>query len=227
VIRDGIFYGLGFAAAGAAAGGLLGWAWAIPCWILAAFTAYFFRDPERQVPADPGVVVSPADGKVTAVESLAGDGPYRTRISIFLSVFDVHVNRTPVAGRVTAIEYRRGRFGNAIHATSAVENERNVVRVEGPQGAVQFVQIAGLIARRIVFWPQLGDHLERGQRVGLIKFGSRVDVFLPAAMIAVRVGDRVKGGSSRLAHLALPAVDTTLDTAIGNNDGQAGAIRRL
>jgi len=219
VIRDGIFYGLGFAAAGAAAGGLLGWAWAVPCWLLAAFTAYFFRDPERQVPADPGVVVSPADGKVTAVDSLPADGPYRTRISIFLSVFDVHVNRSPVEGRVTAVDYHRGRFRNALHAASSVENERNAVRVEGPQGTVQFVQIAGLIARRIVFWPQLGDSLERGQRVGLIKFGSRVDVFLPAATIAVRVGDRVKGGSSSLAHLPLSAVNP--------DDRQAGATRRL
>jgi len=216
VIRDGIFYGLGFGAAGAAVARLLGWPWAIPFWVLAAFTVYFFRNPDRLVPADPALVVSPADGKVTAVEVLPASGPFQTRISIFLSVFDVHVNRSPVAGRVTAVTYHSGRFLNALNPASAVENERNEVRVEGPQGMVVFVQIAGLIARRIVFWPKLGAVLERGERVGLIKFGSRVDVYLGStAELLVRVGDRVKGGGSSLARLPV-AVDAGVNRSAGS-----------
>lgn len=206
MIRDGIYYGLGLGGAGVAAWLLLGWPWSLPFWTLAAFTAWFFRNPERTAPADPSLVVAPADGRVTAVEALPAGGAFATRISIFLSIFDVHVNRTPIAGRVTAITYHPGRFLNALNAASATLNERNEVRVEGAQGAVVFVQIAGLIARRIVFWPPLGAELQRGQRVGLIKFGSRVDVYLAAAAtLQVRVGDRVKGGSSGLARLPYPA----------------------
>jgi phosphatidylserine decarboxylase len=146
--------------------------------------------------------VSPADGKVTHIGStLFQEKPY-TRISIFLSVFDVHVNRSPVSGTIKEVAYRRGRFGNAMSAESAEDNEQNVVTVEGEGGVVIFKQIAGLLARRIVFTKKEGDRIVRGERVGLIKFGSRTDVLFPAdAEIKIKVGDRVKGGASILAHV--------------------------
>lgn len=210
VIRDGWAY----AAAAALAGVLLTWAvggaWSGPLFLLAAFFLWFFRNPRRQPPADASLIVSPADGKVTSVETLApaaaNAAGYAYRISIFLSIFDVHVNRAPAAGRIADLRYRRGRFLNAMNPASARENEQNFVGLDSPQGRVAFVQIAGLLARRIVFWPKLGETVARGQRVGLIKFGSRVDVFLPAAAeLMVRVGDRVRGGSSALARLPVAA----------------------
>jgi phosphatidylserine decarboxylase len=202
MVRDGYFYALGLVAAAV----LLGWltrpAWAIlPC-LLAIFFLWFFRDPERSIPNDPGAVVSPGDGKVTDVSTVTMGKEQLTRISIFLSVFDVHVNRSPIAGVVREIRYQRGKFINAMNAICAEQNEQNIVTVEGDGQTVIFKQIAGLLARRIVFTPKLGDRLERGQRVGLIKFGSRVDVLLDAsARMSVKVGDRVKGGASILAYV--------------------------
>jgi phosphatidylserine decarboxylase len=147
-------------------------------------------------------VVSPADGKVTDVSWVTVGTEKHLRISIFLSVFDVHVNRSPIAGFVREVRYQRGKFLNAMNQASAEENEQNIVRVEGDGQTVVFKQIAGLLARRIVFHPEVGDRLERGQRVGLIKFGSRTDVILDsAANVKVKVGDRVRGGASVLAHL--------------------------
>ena len=186
---------------------LLGWlagtAYAIPPLLLAAFFLWFFRDPERRIPAAPGAVVSPADGKVTDVSATVSGGGPATRISIFLSVFDVHVNRSPIAGVIRDVRYQRGKFVNAMNALSAEHNEQNIVTVEGQGQTVVFKQIAGLLARRIVFRPKVGDAVGRGERVGLIKFGSRVDVILPAgAAIRVKTGDRVKGGASILGELA-------------------------
>ena len=204
MVRDGYFYALGLIFAAV----LLGWlthpAWAIiPC-LLAIFFLWFFRDPERTIPQDAGAVVSPGDGKVTDVSTVSvGNGP-QMRVSIFLSVFDVHVNRSPIAGVVRDVRYQRGQFLNAMNTVSAEKNEQNVVTVEGDGQTVIFKQIAGLLARRIVFTPKLGDRLERGQRVGLIKFGSRVDVLFDAsARMSVKVGDRVKGGASVLAYVQL------------------------
>jgi phosphatidylserine decarboxylase len=206
VVRDGFYYGGAFAAAAVVVALLTGWPWAIPLVAIGAFTMFFFRDPERVIPSDPQLIVSPADGTVTAIENLPAESGFATRISIFLSVFDVHVNRAPVSGTIRGIDYRKGRFTNALRASSAVENEQNVVRIEGEQRPVVFAQIAGAIARRIVFRPKLGDHVERGQRVGLIKFGSRVDVLLSAGSdIIVRRGQHVKGGSSVLARTAVAA----------------------
>ena len=147
-------------------------------------------------------MVSPADGKVTDVSWVTAGREKQLRISIFLSVFDVHVNRSPIAGFVREVRYQRGKFLNAMNSASAEENEQNIVRVEGDGQSVVFKQIAGLLARRIVFHPKVGDRLERGQRVGLIKFGSRTDIILnfPAA-VKVKVGDRVRGGASILAYL--------------------------
>jgi phosphatidylserine decarboxylase len=164
---------------------------------LAAFFLWFFRDPERVIPSEPGLIVSPADGKVTSVASLPGA---RMRISIFLNVFNVHVNRSPVDGVVREVQYQKGKFGNAMGADSSDVNEQNVVTVEGDGHRVQFKQIAGLLARRIVFTKSVGDPLQRGERIGLIKFGSRVDVIVDnSAEIVVKVGDNVAGGSSILA----------------------------
>jgi len=185
---------------------LVGWlagpAYALLPLLLAAFFLWFFRDPERAIPADAGAVVSPADGKVTDVSPAELNGRPGTRISIFLSVFDVHVNRSPVAGVITSIEYRHGRFRNALSAASAVENEQNIVTVESEGHTLVFKQIAGVLARRIVFTRKLGDRVARGERVGLIKFGSRTDVLLDrAADVRIAVGDRVRGGASVLAYL--------------------------
>ena len=170
--------------------------------LLALFFLWFFRDPERAIPDAAGALVSPGDGKVTDVSFVTTNGEKQARISIFLSVFDVHVNRSPIAGVVREVRYQRGKFLNAMNRASAEQNEQNIVRMEGDGQVVVFKQIAGLLARRIVFHPKVGDRLERGQRVGLIKFGSRVDVlFDAAAVLQVKVGDRVRGGASVLAYL--------------------------
>jgi phosphatidylserine decarboxylase len=202
MIRDGYFYALAFVAAAVLVGWLTQPAWAVPPVLLALFFLWFFRDPERAIPDAAGALVSPGDGKVTDVSFVTVSGAKQARISIFLSVFDVHVNRSPIAGVVREVRYLRGKFLNAMNQASAEQNEQNVVRVEGDGQVVVFKQIAGLLARRIVFHPKVGDRLERGQRVGLIKFGSRVDVLFDAAAdLQVKVGDRVRGGASVLAYL--------------------------
>ncbi|HEY1657299.1 MAG TPA: phosphatidylserine decarboxylase [Candidatus Sulfotelmatobacter sp.] len=202
MVRDGYYYALGLIAAAILVGWLARPVWIIVPLLLAGFFLWFFRDPERVIPADPGAVVSPADGKVTDVSLITLDGAKQARVSIFLSVFDVHVNRSPISGVIRDVRYKRGKFLNAMDAASASENEQNIVRVEGEGHSVIFKQIAGLLARRIVFHPRVGDRLERGQRVGLIKFGSRTDILLdPASEMQVKVGDRVRGGASILAYL--------------------------
>lgn len=200
MVRDGYYYALALVAGGMLVGWFASPAWAVIPLLLAVFFLWFFRDPERVIPDADGAVVSPADGKVTAVS--VGNGGRQSRISIFLNVFDVHVNRSPIGGVVRDIRYQRGRFLNAMSERSADQNEQNVVRVEGDGQVVVFKQIAGLLARRIVFTPEIGDHVERGQRVGMMKFGSRIDVlFDAAARVQVRIGDRVRGGESILAFL--------------------------
>ncbi|MGC2225885.1 MAG: phosphatidylserine decarboxylase family protein [Candidatus Sulfotelmatobacter sp.] len=202
MVRDGYFYALALIAAAV----LVGWftqpAWAVVPLLLAVFFLWFFRDPERIIPDAAGAVVSPGDGKVTEASIVTVGGEKQLRISIFLSVFDVHVNRSPIAGVVREVRYQRGKFLNAMNQASAEQNEQNIVRVEGDGQAVVFKQIAGLLARRIVFHPKVGERLERGQRVGLIKFGSRVDVLCDTtAALQVKVGDRVRGGATVLAYL--------------------------
>ncbi|HKH99963.1 MAG TPA: phosphatidylserine decarboxylase family protein [Candidatus Sulfotelmatobacter sp.] len=202
MVRDGYFYAVPLVAAGVLLGWLTSPAWAIAPLLLAFFFLWFFRDPERAIPQEAGAVVSPGDGKVTDVSTVTLRNEQKTRISIFLSVFDVHVNRSPIAGVVRDVRYQRGQFLNAMNKASAEQNEQNIVTVEGDGQQVVFKQIAGLLARRIVFHPKIGDRLERGQRVGLIKFGSRVDVvFDVSARVSVKVGDRVKGGASVLAYV--------------------------
>jgi phosphatidylserine decarboxylase len=202
MVRDGYYYGLALIAAGI----LLGWltrpAWAILPILLACFFLWFFRDPERAIPHEPDALISPADGKVTDISPVVVGQEKRLRISIFLSVFDVHVNRSPIGGVVRNVRYQRGKFLDARSPDCAELNEQNIVTVEGEGQIVVFKQIAGLLARRIVFDPKIGDRLVRGQRVGLIKFGSRTDVLFDAgARVNVKVGDRVKGGASIVAYL--------------------------
>ena len=205
MVRDGYIYGLSLLAVAIVLAWATGnWAWSIAPVLLAAFFLWFFRDPERTIPTGPGLIVSPGDGLVTETAAIATpDGP-RQRISIFLSVFDVHVNRSPIAGVLTSVRYQKGQYLNAMNPASADRNEQNIAMVRGEDGfEITFKQIAGLLARRIVFKLREGDAFERGQRVGLIKFGSRVNVLLPAqAELRVRVGQRVKGGESVLATMA-------------------------
>jgi phosphatidylserine decarboxylase len=202
MVSDGYYYGLAMIGAAVLLGWLAGPLWALPACLLALFFLWFFRDPERVIPDSAGALVSPGDGKVTEVASVVMNGVPLTRISIFLSVFDVHVNRSPVAGVIREVRYQKGKFLNAMNPASAEHNEQNAVTIEGDGHVVVFKQIAGLLARRIVFNKKVGDTVKRGERVGLIKFGSRVDVLLDtSAAIQIKVGDRVKGGSSVLAQL--------------------------
>jgi phosphatidylserine decarboxylase len=196
IVKDGIYYALALSAAGALVAWLAGPWFASPLWLLAAFCLYFFRDPDRVVPAGP-VAVSPADGKVVAVKA---ESPQLTRVSIFLNVFNVHVNRTPIAGAIAKVHYQEGKFHVASREVCSDQNEQNVVTVQGEGTTVVFKQIAGLIARRIVFYKKPGDRVNTGERIGLIKFGSRVDVlFGPEWEIAVQPGMRVSAGSSVIA----------------------------
>jgi phosphatidylserine decarboxylase len=196
MVIDGIYYALALTAGGAAVWYFAQPVFAVPMFLLAVFCLYFFRDPERVIPEGP-VAVSPADGKVV---SILADGPSPARISIFLNVFDVHVNRAPIAGDVTSVEYTKGHFLVASRELASSQNERNTLTIAGEGTKVGFSQIAGLIARRIVCYKKPGDHVAKGERVGLIKFGSRVDVFLGAEWeILVKPGERVAGGSSILA----------------------------
>lgn len=200
MVRTGFFY----ASVPALTGVLLlwpGWWWAAGVLLgLAAFVLFFFRDPEREITSAPGAIVSPADGRVLAVEATTRDGRPRTRVSIFLSLFDVHVNRAPIAGTITAVRYRPGKFHIASRAAASHENEQNEITLEGEGTCVVFKQIAGILARRIEFWKKPGDTVERGQRVGMIRFGSRVEVFFaPCYRVRVESGEHVQGGSSILA----------------------------
>jgi phosphatidylserine decarboxylase len=209
MVSDGYYYGFVLLAAGVLVGWLAGPVWSLPAFLLAAFFLWFFRDPNRVIPDEVGAVVSPADGKVTDISPAQVDGIQRTRISIFLNVFNVHVNRSPIAGVVGEVRYRKGKFLNAMNAASAEQNEQNAVTVEGEGHTVVFKQIAGLLARRIVFTKKVGDVVQRGERVGLIKFGSRVDVFLDgSANLRIKIGDHVKGGASVLAHMSAAAMNS-------------------
>src|SRR5579872_3899999 len=196
MVRDGLYYAAGLVSAGALVAWLAGPWFGLPLFLAAAFCLYFFRDPEREIPSGP-VAVSPADGKVVGVRS---EGASQRRISIFLNIFDVHVNRTPIGGTIRDVRYQKGRFLVASKEKASAENEQNTVVVEGNGTRVVFSQIAGLIARRIVFTKKTGDRVSAGERIGLIKFGSRVDVVLgPEWDIVVREGMRVSAGSSTIA----------------------------
>jgi phosphatidylserine decarboxylase len=217
MVRDGIYYAVGFTAAGIFVSRLLGTGPALPLFLLAFFCAWFFRDPERPIPVGP-VAVSPADGLVLCVVP-EGDG--QTRISIFLNIFDVHVNRSPISGVITDITYQKGKFLVASKELASADNEQNIITVRAGDGTrVVFKQIAGLIARRIVCTKKAGDFVQAGERIGMIKFGSRVDViFGPEWTIAVAPGARVSAGSSVLARrpgdIELPvALEAAIEDAV-------------
>jgi phosphatidylserine decarboxylase len=200
IVKDGIYYAMTLSAAAVVVWWLAGGWFTAPLWLLAVFCLYFFRDPERGIPPDDPdgqVAVAPADGRVVAVST---DNRAANRVSIFLNIFDVHVNRSPIAGTVCKVEYQRGRFLVASREEASSQNEQNSITVQGEGTCVMFNQIAGLIARRIVCHKKQGDRVTKGERVGLIKFGSRVDVlFGPEWEIAVRPGVRVSAGSSVIA----------------------------
>jgi len=198
-----------FIAAGVAAallaGGLAGWWWSVPLWLAVAFVVQFFRDPPRDIPGGERTVVSPADGRIVAVEK--AEDPYlkrpATKVSVFMNVFNVHSNRSPVDGEVKQSWYDRGAFVNAALDKASVENERSALWLKSDAGAdVTCVQIAGLIARRILCYAKAGDRLRRGDRFGFIRFGSRVDVYLPGeARVKVALGEKVRAASTVLAEL--------------------------
>lgn len=177
------------------------WAALLPL-LLVAFVSYFFRNPARSVPPGARLVVSPADGRVIKVATIGQGQESRCQVSIFLNIFDVHVNRAPIEGELENLEYRRGRFKVASNEEAPRVNEQNILIIRGPEATLVMKQIAGLIARRVVCWKKAGQKMQRGEVIGLIRFGSRVDLLLPEdANVIVRVGDRVKGGSSVIAEL--------------------------
>ncbi|HEX5706748.1 MAG TPA: phosphatidylserine decarboxylase [Pyrinomonadaceae bacterium] len=194
--RDGILWVLVPLVAGAAAAAYGLWLVAVPLFLLAAFMAYFFRDPHRVSPDDPAVVVSPADGRVTRVEKVSpADDHSPTLVSIFLSPFDVHINRSPIAGEVTDVVYTKGRFRMATREDASIVNEQNALTIRGERVTVVCKQIAGILARRIVCWKHPGQHVALGERIGLIKFSSRTDLLLPPEIeVRVKAGERVRGG---------------------------------
>jgi phosphatidylserine decarboxylase len=169
--------------------------------LLAAFIFYFFRDPDRIIPADPAAIVSPADGRVVVVTDEENAGRPGKRISIFLAIWNVHVNRSPAAGTIADMKYCPGKFSAAMRECASTDNEQNVITLDTDSGEIMFKQIAGLIARRVVCWKKAGDRVARGERIGLVRFGSRADLWLPKdSELLVKVGDHVEGGSSVVAY---------------------------
>ena len=179
------------------------WVAAILCLLLAAFMAFFFRDPQRDCPMDDTIVISPADGRVvmlTAVDPDRQDSP--VQVSIFLSPLNVHINRSPIAGEILEFAYKPGAFHVASRDIASIENEQNIVTVQGRYFTIVFRQIAGLLARRVVFWKKKGDHVAMGERIGLMKFSSRMDVLMPAEVeVLAKIGDRVVGGVTVIGRL--------------------------
>ena len=205
VAREGWPYLAATVAVALAVGWLVGGWWSVPFWLAALFVLQFFRDPPRSIPGDERTVVSPADGRIVAVESARDAYLERDaiKVSVFMNVFNVHSNRSPVDGEVRQAWYHPGRFFNAALDKASLENERNALWLKTVTGAdVTCVQIAGLVARRVLCYVKPGDRLTRGERFGFIRFGSRVDVYLPSsASVKVVLGDKVFGGSSILAVL--------------------------
>jgi phosphatidylserine decarboxylase len=200
MVKEGYYFGLPLLLIGGAAF-FLHWRLAAYLFLFLALIVFsFFRDPDRVIPSDPGAIVSPGDGRVVVVQDEDYAGKPGKRVSIFLAVWNVHVNRSPAAGRITKMEYRPGKFVAAMRANASSENEQNVFTLSTDAGELMFKQIAGLIARRVVSWKKAGDTVARGERIGLVRFGSRVDLWVPQqAQILVKVGQNVKGGSSVLA----------------------------
>ncbi len=179
------------------------WVAAAACFLLAAFMAFFFRDPDRNCPVDDRIIVSPADGRVVVVAPVnAGVKDSPTQVSIFLSPMDVHINRSPIAGEIMDVVYKPGAFHVASRDIASVENEQNIITVRGARVTVVVRQIAGVLARRVVLWKKKGDRLQLGERLGLMKFSSRMDVVLPSEVeVLVKRGERVTGGVSVIGRI--------------------------
>lgn len=217
MVKEGYYFGIPLLVLGGAAY-LANWiVLAVVLVALALFVFSFFRDPERTIPAEPGAVVSPADGRVVVVTEEENAGRPGKRISIFLAIWNVHVNRSPAAGFIAKLDYRPGKFFAAMRERASLENEQNIIALSTDAGEITFKQIAGWIARRVVCWKIEGERVARGERIGLVRFGSRVDLWLPReAEIRVKVGDTVKGGSSVVALWLPKAVENHM-----KSDGRA------
>ncbi|MEK6299371.1 MAG: phosphatidylserine decarboxylase [Acidobacteriota bacterium] len=213
--REGIPFTILFLAPAAVFCALGWWVAAVACGALAGFMAFFFRDPERDCPNDDRLVVSPADGRVVAVSAIEpGSATSATQISIFLSPLDVHINRSPIAGEITEVVYKPGAFHVASRDIASVENEQNIVTVRGEKLTIVFRQIAGALARRVVLRKKKGDRVAMGERVGLMKFSSRMDVVMPSEVeVVARKGQRVTGGITVLGrfHGGDPTPETVED----------------
>jgi phosphatidylserine decarboxylase len=200
MVKEGYYFGLPPLLLGGIAFILHWWILASLLIAVALFCFSFFRDPERAISSDPGAIVSPADGRVVVITDEENAGRPGTRISIFLAIWNVHVNRSPAAGVITKLDYLPGKFLAAWDARASAENEQNIFTLATTQGTIQFKQIAGLIARRVVSWKKPLESVAKGERIGLVRFGSRVDLWLPqGSELLVKVGDNVAGGSSILA----------------------------
>jgi phosphatidylserine decarboxylase len=209
MVKEGYYFGLPPLALGIAAFFLQWTVVAVILVFLASFVFYFFRDPERAIPSEPGALVSPADGRIVVVTEEENAGRAGKRVSVFLAIWNVHVNRSPETGTIAGMEYRPGKFLAAMRERASFENEQNVISLSTAAGEIVFKQIAGLIARRVVCWKKPGDMVQRGERIGLVRFGSRVDMWVPSvAEVLVNVGDNVKGGSSVLARVPVTASDS-------------------
>jgi phosphatidylserine decarboxylase len=222
MVKEGYYFGVPPLLFGAI---LLFFSWRITGALLVAFGLFcfsFFRDPRRAVPSDPGLIVSPADGRIVVITPEANEGRAGIRLSIFLAIWNVHVNRAPAAGVIEKIEYRPGKFLAAWDSKASQENEQNTFSLATAHGRIEFKQIAGFIARRVVSWKNPRDVVERGERVGLVRFGSRVDLWLPAGCeLLVKVGDNVHGGSSALAHWPVPAPLAATGDALASSEGKS------
>ncbi|HEY1424266.1 MAG TPA: phosphatidylserine decarboxylase family protein [Candidatus Acidoferrum sp.] len=189
---------------------------------LGLFCFSFFRDPDREIPADSAIIVSPADGRVVVITEEENAGRKGTRISIFLAIWNVHVNRSPAAGVITKLDYRPGKFLAAWDPNASTQNEQNIFTLATSNGSIEFKQIAGLIARRVVSWKQPQDIVAKGERVGLVRFGSRVDLWVPeGSELLVKVGDKVSGGSSALARWPLVTANSSNHTAFAVAERQS------
>ena len=221
MVKEGYYFGVPLLALGGVSF-MLHWpVAAVVLVLLALFVFSFFRDPERVIPVEPGAVVSPGDGRVVVVTEEENAGTPGKRVSIFLAVWNVHVNRSPAAGTISKLEYRPGKFLAAMRERASLENEQNVFTLTTDAGEIVFKQIAGLIARRVVSWKKAGEQVARGERIGLVRFGSRVDLWVPKeAEILVRVGENVKGGSSVLARWPAKPATAKLD---GRNEAETDA----
>jgi len=215
MVKEGYYFGLPPLFFGGITLALHWWIAAAILIGLATFVFSFFRDPDRAIPPDPDAVVSPADGRVVVITEEENAGRPGTRISIFLAIWNVHVNRTPLAGVISRVDYRPGKFMAAWHPKASTQNEQNIFTLATPGGDIEFKQIAGLIARRVVSWKKPGESVTRGERIGLVRFGSRVDIWLPQeARISVRVGETVHGGSSVLAKWSMQSSNAASDVAL-------------